>query len=860
MLSLGAMAQRGDKPLSDSKKRQLADALMESGSYYNANDLYQELYEKNPKVGLAWNIAEAYYNSRDYPQALNWYKKVWDESPGAYPEAQYYYALCLKLNSRYDEAKTQFEDFRKKTKLRGPEATVYKRLARNESKGCDLAKLIMGEPIDMDIAAMGSRINAANTEFAPMPLGDDEFIYASLRSDSAINMGANKKSDMRSQFYRSERKGGVWAEGKLFDDMFNSMNGHVGNGSFSKDGDRFYFTVCNFDEDVSRPICEIYVSEQSKAGDWAKPKKVSNVNATGYTATHPTVGMSRGKEVLYFTSDREGGRGGMDIWYSVISGGGKEHARPRNCGPKLNTAGDEVTPFYNHKDELLYFSSNGQINIGGLDVFKAEGQERAWKTPLNVGFPVNSNVDDFYYVTTEDGEKGFVVSNREGAIALKNTFCCDDIFAFEYIFPPEFTIMTRVLSLESKEELDGANVTLLRASADTVGVDISKIANWSEFYIGTDFDNFTVNANKIDWLDGSATVSTKGLEESDTLYVDIYLDQIDTGYIELKNIYYALGSAELREESIEGLDSLYNILTTYPSIRIEVASHTDSRDTKPRNQDLSQRRAKSVVDYLVNERGIDPARLEPQGYGEEMLKNKCADGVPCTEEEHQINRRTEFKVLGQLENVIISYDQGRLDAFKGLERDLDGNLDDRIRELMETGQEDELEEFQEFEEQDQPEETGDVQQQIDNTISDATSQLEEVTEEVEASAAAALSDDLTREGQLWKGQAMVNGQQTTYTYRGNVPVVFVSKDFFMSLNAAGSVSEYKNAKPTALPDGSSAPGDIFFISTLQLGSTVIENVEAKIHPTNNDPVTLGKRLLDQNNCSIDIKKSRLKCK
>jgi hypothetical protein len=274
-----AFAQKGEKPLSDNRKKQLAEALLESGSYYNANDLFQELYDKNPKVGLAWNIATCYFESRDYPNALTWYKKVYDESPGAYPEAHYQYALCLKLNGRYDEAQKEFESFRKTSSIRGAEGSTMKRMAKNEAAGCELAK------------------------------------YSSLRTDSVVVMGPNKKSTMRSQIYKSRRSGGVWGEGQEYDEVLNGINGHIGNPTISPDGKTMYFTVCNPSENVAKMICEIYTAQADGDG-WTKARKAGELNEAGFTSTNPTYAEQKGKKIIYFSSDRPGGRGGMDIWFS----------------------------------------------------------------------------------------------------------------------------------------------------------------------------------------------------------------------------------------------------------------------------------------------------------------------------------------------------------------------------------------------------------------------------------------------------------------------------------------------------------------------------------------------------------------
>jgi len=860
--SQALFAQKGEKPLSDAKKKELAEALMESGSYYNANDLFQELYQDKPTPALAWQIADAFFKSRDYPAAVTWYKKVWDESPGAYPDAQYYYALCLKLNGRYDEALREFEEFRKSTAVRGAEAAEMKRRAKNEAKGCELAKLIVAEPLEMEISPMGSNINAAYTEFSPFPVNDDELIYASLRTDSVVIMGANKKSTMRSKFYTSRRSGDVWSEGREYDNALNDLQGHVGNGSLSEDGKRMYFTVCNPAEDVSKMICEVYMAEYANNG-WSKSKKVSEISESGYTATHPALATLKGKEYLYFVSDRPGGRGGMDLWYAEVTGDGKNHSEARNCGPKINTDGDEVTPFWSAKEQLLFFSSNGHINIGGLDVFKIEGREKTWKTPLNAGYPINSNVDDFYFVTAQNGETGFLVSNREGSISLKNAFCCDDIFSFEYIFPPQFTIMGQVYvkGAAKPTPIEGAFVQLSRTEQPRMDSTVSATQVPYDFFLGTLQDNFELRANKAGYSGDRATTSTKGLLTSDTLYVDLYLEPIDTTRsITIKDIYYELDKADLRPESKKGLDSLYAILMAYPTIQIEISSHTDSRGSNPYNVDLSQRRAESVVRYLVSSKQVPTNRLVARGYGETKLLNKCPDGANCSEEEHQINRRTEFRILGQVPGTTVNYDKATIDAMRALERER-GGLDERIKQLMEQG---------EYGAIDEQVGSGEINREVvpgENpapTPGAPTGNAPVVPVAPAAPVgptAAALSPALEVKGTVIFGQALVNEvEQVQYMFDARRPVVFMGPNLFSKLNAAGTITEFKNSTVVTLPDGTTAQGDIFVLKTLQLGANVLQNIEVKLNPRMPQDLVVGQKLLDDNNCKIDLKKNQLICK
>ncbi|MFN3940006.1 MAG: OmpA family protein, partial [Chitinophagales bacterium] len=638
----------------------LADELLKSGSYYNAIDIYLQEYNKNADKYVGYQLATAYYKARDYANSETWFKKTWDTAPADYPQAQYYYAMSLKMNGKYEEASNEFKAFNK-TRMRGQEAAYYKRLAKNEQKGCDLAILLQADPVDVEISHLNKNVNNNYTDFSPVfDPTNTNLIYGSLVSEEIIELGSSKKVELKSRIFEAKPQGEGWAKAQQMAGPFNETSAHTGNGAYSPDGKRFYYTECN-PNDSLQMVCKILMSE-FKNNVWSKGKELVDVNDAKATNTHPTVGLYKGKEVLYFTSNRTGTVGGMDIWYSEIRNNGAEYTAPQNCGRKINTAGDEITPFYSVKDDKLYFSSNGQINVGGLDIFKAEGGLKSFKNVANLGFPINSSVDDFYYtLDTKRGRTGFFVSNRKGGYSVKSETCCDDIYQFEYIIPPLFTIMGRVISQKDNSIVEGAAVELL-ANNTKVDSAASQSNKMFEFFRGTEYAKYRVTAIKDGFYKGEATTSTVGLLDDDTLYVDIFIEPIPIKKeIEVKNIYYELDKADLRPESFASLDSLYNVMKENPAIIAEIGSHTDSRGSDSYNLDLSQRRAQSVVNYLIA-KGVDSARLVAKGYGETKLKNKCGNNVKCSEEEHQINRRTEFTIIGEIPNTNITYNQAEIDA------------------------------------------------------------------------------------------------------------------------------------------------------------------------------------------------------
>lgn len=875
------MAQKDPTTLPPKKKVMMADALMSAGSYYNAIDLYSLAYADSKDYATAYKLARAYYLARDYKNAEKWFDIVWKNDKDDFPEADFYLGMSMKYNGKYEDAKTEFAAASHNSKLRGQEGTMMKRQAKNEIKGCDLALLLMQSPVDVTINHLGSNVNNNYTDFSPKFDPNNNLVYASLVSTDIIDMGGNHKTDLRSRIFESDKQGDSWGKATQLSGPFNSADAHVGNGAFSPDGGRFYYTECNPNDSLVM-ICRIKVSTLVN-GKWASSDDVKEVNMSDATSTTPCVGMYKGKEVLYFASDRPGGRGGLDIWYSVISGKGDSYSVPQNCGSKINTKGDEITPFYNVKTDEFYFSSNGQVNIGGFDIFKSTGGEKSWASPTNLGVPFNSSVDDYDFSTDVTGRKGFFVSNRPGGFSVKSETCCDDIYEFKY--PPIFTIMAKVFSSADSSVLNDASVDLDRSGSK---IDSAVTANdkYSEFFVGTAFDKFDLKSYMDGYYDGKATTSTIGKKESDTLYVDIYMDPIPImQHVEVKNIYYSLGKWDLRPESFRSLDSIYQVLVDNPQIRVEIGSHTDYRNTDEANQTLSQHRADTVVSYLIA-KGIDPARLVAKGYGESTPRVLSEDitlpsgkvvpkGTELSQpwiDSHfkknsddyeavmQLNRRTEFTILGTIANTIISYNSADIEANKAREREEETKKEKQLEDLQQ------LDESDDTNNQDQGQNTNTNTNTNNNnkTTTDTKSEKEKKTKTTNG-ANPSVDPTLTKKGTMFEGTAMINGKETTpyiLNLSPSLTLAMVSKDYFIKLWNAGVITDadIKNDHPTDLGNGKTVKGDVFSIKTLQLGDAVFNDVIVKINTSSTQNLVVGVKVIEKDGCSFDAKNTRIKCK
>ncbi|NTW33974.1 MAG: OmpA family protein [Bacteroidetes bacterium] len=581
------------------KTARLAEYAYNSKNYIAAIDLYKKLYEiDSAKVNISYKIAESYFIIRDYKNASVWFKNTYDlDKKLTIPSIEFKYAISLKMDGNYTEAINSFTNF-----LNTPNNkfdSYYTKQAKKEINNCKFALGALEAKPKVIVDHLDTNLNGINSDFAPVPFDSNKLIFSSLKPS------ANNKNLIK-LYYAQKDSGGNYIYKGLVEEPFNKEDFHTANGSFSPDKKRFYFTRCE-----SENNCKIYCSELTN-DKWQEAVILQEViNYPEYSATQPNVVLSSKKqEILFFVSDRPNGYGGYDIWYSTIKNG-NEYSQPKNLGEKINTTGDEITPFYDEKSKTLFFSSDQFINFGGFDIFRAKGFLSKWEAPVNVGFPLNSSVDDFNYVITSSVNEngGFLVSNRKGSVNDKNDekcTCCDDIYRFKFITEPDS--ITKVIK-------------------DTVKIPMDTIANKPELAdqtVKTDTilrDNFS---------------NQKNIDENKTYT--------------LKNIYFDFDKSTLLPESMDQLDSLAAILNDIPNAIIEISGYTDTINTQEYNLFLSQNRANSVVAYLT-QKGIDKNRLIAKGYGKinPVAPNTNPDGSD-NPVGRQLNRRIEFKIIGNVKD------------------------------------------------------------------------------------------------------------------------------------------------------------------------------------------------------------------
>jgi len=616
-----------------------ADIAYEACTEFYSPDCYK----------YAYIAAERYMFIRNYEKAAKLFREVLDKTE-EYPKVEYYYARMLQMTGRYYQAMPHFRKF--KNSYRGRDGFDYKELSQNLIKGSQLALNDTNEK-EFDVIHLGEEINAAYTDMAPFLIDRDRLLFGSVRRNDLLILekGESEGQKAKASLYISEDDKG-WTQANLADYEFNDTKKDITNAFLDANSGFMFFTYCDKDKDYGNVRCEIYMAKSFGPGTEKAAKLPESINDPESSNTQPAAFSKEDDDEihLYFASDREDSRGGMDLWYSVYNIRKDDWSKPRNLGRDVNTAFDETTPYYDGSEQKLYFSSEGLESIGGLDVFSINGSESRFSgTPQNLGTSINSPADDLYYRYFPQYKKGFLVSNREGGIALKHETCCDDIYQIEPIDKSK-NIQLVTTNDETDDGLENIKGTLsynfkgneqkLEAFSDSSGS-----MNWK---IPDNARDVNLVLEDPGYFRKTLAIT---LPENDSLSLRAGMVRKTEKPIVIPNIYYDFDKATLRLESKTAIDtSILKLMTDNPQIIVEIGSHTDSKGSVMYNKTLSQERAQSVVNYLITN-GISKNRLKAKGYGEAkpIAPNTNPDGSD-NPEGRQKNRRTEFRLISELED------------------------------------------------------------------------------------------------------------------------------------------------------------------------------------------------------------------
>ncbi|MDP1803302.1 MAG: OmpA family protein [Bacteroidota bacterium] len=627
-----------------------ADAAFEARQYYNAINMYKQAYAgapKDKKPMIMFKSGYAAQEINDYKGAETFYQKA---IAANYDDPTVYLRLAevLKSQMKYPEAIVEFNNY----KAKGGNA----KKADLGVKSCELAQQWKDAPQRYKIENM-SLMNSKESDYSPS-FSDKKYrtLVITSRREGAlgsqeVNLGSN-----HSDLYETKLdKNGKWSTPVLLPPAISSPV-NEGQGWVSKKGDMIFFTRCP-EEKNKQVKCGLYMAKK-QGSTWGVATRLP-FNNDSIQFGHPT--LSADGKFLYFASRMSGGYGGIDIWRCTFDAKANVWGQPTNAGPAVNTEGDEMYPTISDDGKKLYFSSNYHPGMGGLDIFVAEAgaDGKFSKAVENLKYPINSSYDDFGIIYEGKKQRGYLTSNREGGKGS------DDIWSFN-LPPLNYNIKGMAMSKGDDRTGAGRGEAVELVKVKIVGSDGSinefttpkdgnytfKLKEKTTYTLSTSTDKTTKSASFTKGYLASKdqrVVTTVGLDKSKDFIADFELAPV-VPFIRMPQILYALGSAELLPESKDSLQFLYQTLVDNPSTVVELNSHTDSRGDAAKNQKLSQDRAQSCVDYLVNEKKINPARLQAKGYGKTQLligDDVIAKAKTKQEKEalHALNRRTAFRIL-----------------------------------------------------------------------------------------------------------------------------------------------------------------------------------------------------------------------
>ncbi|MDO6597556.1 OmpA family protein [Oceanihabitans sp. 2_MG-2023] len=619
----------------------VADNFFRDYAYIKASELYEAAVKKgDSSEHVLTRIGDCYYNNSNSEKAAMWYGKAVNKYKNINPEFIYKYIQSLRSLGKYEDANTWITKFKElQTSDKRAEDFEIMDLAKYQELSSTEGKYVEFSPL------------AINTEYSEFGgyLHEDTFYYASTKVSGEGGSGKIYKwneepyLDIFSGTINNEKEDASIEDIKALTNEINSEF-HEATVAITNDGKTMYFTRDNINnrkkisyDDEGTSYLKIY--KATKSGDSWSNVVALPINDKIYSTGHPA--LSADNKILYFVSDREGGYGGTDI-YSVEIRGDNGYGKPENLGEKINTPGREMFP-YVAKDSTFYFSSDGHISLGLLDIFKSNlikaKVKDSIKEPENMGAPFNSRFDDFAFFIDSDKETGFLSSNREEGSGS------DDIYQFGS-FQCKQVIKGVVRDEITSLPIPEAKVKLLDETGKELEEIISDENGAYEFEVDCE-KKYTLIGSKLDYREDIQEVETTDVPEEEQVQDLLLTPFIVNNEIVINPIFFDYDKSNIRPDAAYELENIVTVMKNHPKMHIKIEAHTDSRGRDAYNEKLSDKRAKSTRDYIIS-RGITSNRIDSAiGYGEYQLLNECANGVKCSEEKHQENRRSKFIITNE---------------------------------------------------------------------------------------------------------------------------------------------------------------------------------------------------------------------
>ena len=616
---LSAMMFSSTLLTAQSKDTKKADKFFTRFEYTSAIKEYNKLVEKNKADGYVHKqLADSYYHVFNSAEAAKWYKEAIKTNQEA--ETYFRYAQMLKAQGKYEEANKQMQSFASKAPS-DPRAVAFKAEPNYLPRLQDKKKLYDINLLDM---------NSDKSDFGAI-LYKDGVYFASARN------GARKTFKWTNEPYLDIYRANYNVDGTITNpEEVKALNTqwHDGPVVFTQDGNTAYFVSETFnqkkgfekDKESNSKFGQVSLySAKMENGEWSKITPLS-FTSNSYSTSNPA--LSPDGKTLYFSSNMPGGKGGNDIWKVAINADGS-FGTPENMGDKVNTAADESFPFMAQDNNTLYFASKGHAGFGGYDVFMIDLKKGT--AASNLGKPINSEKDDFAFTFNVEKNIGFISSNRGGV---------DNIYKAVPVCGVE--VQTRVLDAKTGAPVAGAKVSIVDDKKNVIATELSNNNGEVAYYVECN-KGYAIQASMKDYESNSAPIEAS---KGEMRKVEVKLEPIEkiitSDVIIIREIVFEFNQHNITEQGALELDNLVQVMQKYPEMVIMVKAHTDNRGADKYNLALSDRRAKSTIDYVIS-KGIDKSRISGKGYGESEPKIDCKEN--CTEEEHTENRRSEFIII-----------------------------------------------------------------------------------------------------------------------------------------------------------------------------------------------------------------------